>query len=131
MLRYGKLHMQRLKRSRATEQELVSSENPLFNERSGFEDFCQNLARNQRLFPFTRRRADQLIKHYGILAGIAAEKRHMHVLKHTCGTLSYNGCRDIKAVQALLGHASLNSTSVYVEIDLAESAARAQGSIAL
>lgn len=37
----------------------------------------------------------------------------LHQLRHRFGTVTYQACRDIRAVQELLGHASISSTAGY------------------
>jgi site-specific recombinase XerD len=39
-----------------------------------------------------------------------------HSLRHTFGTTIYNGTKDIKMLQELLGHASLNTTTIYTHV---------------
>jgi site-specific recombinase XerC len=37
-----------------------------------------------------------------------------HALRHTCATEVLDSCHDLRAVQELLGHDSLQSTQVYL-----------------
>lgn len=39
-----------------------------------------------------------------------------HSLRHRYGTVTYAGCKDIRSVQKLMGHASPDTTQIYVEI---------------
>lgn len=39
-----------------------------------------------------------------------------HSLRHRYGTVTYAGCKDIRAVQKLMGHASPDTTQIYVEV---------------
>ena len=55
------------------------------------------------------------MKHYGELAGIPAEKRHMHTLKHTCGTHLLQRGESIEDVQDHLGHANVQNTLIYAK----------------
>jgi type 1 fimbriae regulatory protein FimB len=62
----------------------------------------------------TRTRLDQLMKSYCRMAGIRAEKAHMHALKHSCGThLSERG-NTADAIQDWLGHRDSKSTDIYM-----------------
>jgi integrase/recombinase XerD len=62
----------------------------------------------------TRGRLDQMMKHYGLLAGIPPEKRHMHALKHSCGTHMSERGESAEAIQDWLGHRDPRSTDVYM-----------------
>lgn len=57
--------------------------------------------------------------HLGKLIAAALGGNTMHTLRHRAGTKSYHeGGRDIRATQAFLGHASLDTTAIYVGADL-------------
>jgi integrase len=72
-------------------------------------------SRNHR--PISRRRLDELMKHYCQLAGIPEEKAHFHALKHTCGTLLLSEQHEsIVDVQKHLGHADIRSTMIYAQL---------------
>ncbi len=60
-----------------------------------------------------RRQLDRLMKQYGAAAGIPEEKRHWHILKHSCGTFLRDHGEPIEMVQDHLGHACIMSTMVY------------------
>jgi len=64
-----------------------------------------------------RRMLDVLMKQYGATADLPQDKRHMHCLKHSCGThlLSGRGL-DIAEVQDHLGHVDVRNTMVYARI---------------
>ncbi|MBZ5607249.1 MAG: tyrosine-type recombinase/integrase [Acidobacteriia bacterium] len=68
-----------------------------------------------------RRMLDVLMKRYGAAAEIPDAKRHMHCLKHSCGTHLLSGTRslaplDVAEVQDHLGHADIRNTMVYSQI---------------
>lgn len=59
----------------------------------------------------------ELMQQYGAAAGIPPEKRHPHVMKHTCCTHLVSDRREsILDVQKHVGHASINSTLIYAAL---------------
>jgi site-specific recombinase XerD len=63
----------------------------------------------------TSRSIERLVKKYAIKAGIT-KKVTPHVVRHSFATdLLQNGA-DIRSVQALLGHASINTTQIYTHV---------------
>jgi site-specific recombinase XerD len=63
----------------------------------------------------TARSVERIVKSYAIKAGIT-KKVTPHVVRHSFATdLLQNGA-DIRSVQALLGHASINTTQVYTHV---------------
>jgi type 1 fimbriae regulatory protein FimB len=71
-------------------------------------------SRNHR--PIGRRRLDQLMKHYGQVAGIPDSKRHFHCLRHSCGTSLVDRDVDIRIIQDHLGHADIRNTMIYTSV---------------
>jgi integrase len=63
-----------------------------------------------------RQRVWEIMKEQCVLAGIPPEKAHPHTLKHTCGTDYYQRTKDIRAVQAHLGHRNIQNTLIYAAI---------------
>jgi integrase len=59
---------------------------------------------------------DVLMKRYGDRAGIPAEKRHMHSLKHSCGTHLLARGLNIEDVRDHLGHVNIQNTLIYAQI---------------
>src|SRR5919109_2111519 len=72
------------------------------------------LSRNNT--PISRRRLDELIKHYGELAGIPESKRHFHALKHSIATHLLDAGADLRFVQDWIGHASIGNTVIYAQL---------------
>lgn len=72
------------------------------------------------LFPSERKtgisanRVHQLMKRYGELAGLPADLRHFHVLKHSIGTHMAHGRYTPQEIKDWLGHKSLKSTEIYM-----------------
>lgn len=70
---------------------------------------------NQKSTRLTPRSVERLMKKYAIKAGIT-KKVTPHVIRHSFATdLLQNGA-DIRSVQALLGHASINATQIYTHV---------------
>lgn len=61
-----------------------------------------------------RRMLDWLMKYYGELAGLPTDRRHFHVLKHSCGTFLSEHHEPVQMIQDHLGHAAITSTMVYI-----------------
>jgi len=69
--------------------------------------------RGQRMAPGVVR---QRIKQLALSAGIPANV-HPHVLRHSFATHVLQSSSDLRAVQEMLGHASISATQVYTALD--------------
>lgn len=69
--------------------------------------------------PLARQRAYTLLARYAKLAGIESQVGP-HTLRHTYAVHLLQGGADLRAVQELLGHASIATTQIYTALDLEE-----------
>jgi integrase len=109
----GKLYIKRLKKSKATIQELHRDNNPIFDE-----GYLLQLAKENptgKLLPLCRQRLDELMKKYGKEAGLHRSLRHFHCLKHSIAMLILDATHSPGAIQQWLGHKSMSSTLQYLQ----------------
>ena len=70
---------------------------------------------NQRGGRLSRQGAWAIVRRHGDAAGLAG-RLSPHVLRHSCATHMLDHGADIRAVQELLGHASISTTQVYTRV---------------
>jgi type 1 fimbriae regulatory protein FimB len=107
------LEIARLKGSNHTRQTLHVDKDPLLNERESLIAFARNLHGKQRLFPYTRKTFQRIVERHAKTAGLPSERRHPHMLKHTCGAEIYDKTKDLRLVRMRLGHKRESSSLIY------------------
>lgn len=71
---------------------------------------------NARGTSLTRQGMWDIVKRNGRRAGIERDSLSPHVLRHSAATHMVEGGADLRSVQEMLGHASINTTQVYTRV---------------
>jgi len=72
-----------------------------------------NLKDNDRIWPYHRTTPWKNIVRISEKAGIRGGEVWNHLLRHTLGTGVYTKTHDLRLVQAVLGHANIQSSAIY------------------
>ncbi len=92
---------------------------------SARESFTRGNAAERRIFltrlgrPFTRMGVFKMLRERAAAAGVDAKAVSPHVLRHCFATDLLAHGADIRAIQEMLGHASIATTQVYTHVDRA------------
>lgn len=113
----GRIRINRLKHSQGGEYPMELDEMKVL--KAWLKERQNNnlsLFASRRGTPISRRTLDYMMKGYGKKAGIPADKRHFHVLKHSIATHLLDAGADIRFVQDWIGHKNIQNTVIYAQI---------------
>jgi integrase/recombinase XerD len=102
--------------SRAIDEYLEHGRPELVGPRQGHEHAVFLTSRGR---PMTRQNFWKRLREHAIRAGIDSERVSPHVLRHAFATDLLEGGADLRAIQAMLGHADLSTTEVYTHVSRA------------
>jgi type 1 fimbriae regulatory protein FimB len=134
-LKAGSISIRRLKGSLQTVQPLYQHRGqPLLDEvnalrawlREREQDGSDSLFTSQKGGRLDRTQFFRIFRACAEIAGLPAEKRHPHVLKHSLASHLVAGNVNLALIRQALGHRSINSTMVYIGTSNGQAAEAAQ-----
>lgn len=72
--------------------------------------YLDSLQPNDRLFPITTRRVQDICHKYG------GPELHPHTLRHSFAVYCLKNNMNLRSLQKILGHTSLNTTQIYLDV---------------
>ncbi len=86
------------------------------SHRNSFKPRTDALFIGRRGEPLTRQHIWRLLKTYALKAGLRPQSVSPHVLRHAFATHLLDHGADLRAVQAMLGHADISTTQIYTHV---------------
>lgn len=74
--------------------------------------------KSQKGGKLSTRQVERIVYRYAKQVGIDEDKRHPHVLRHTHAVMAIRSGIDLRTLQLNLGHSSINTTAIYLTIDV-------------
>jgi site-specific recombinase XerD len=89
----------------------------------------RHIRADDRIFPWTRQRAYQVVRAAFLAVGVPPDRARPHALRHGHAVHALNNRAPLNVIQKALGHASIHTTSLYLDVT-AEDVAREYSAIA-
>ena len=79
-------------------------------------EYTKTIAGGGALFPFTKRQSRRLFHYYAAKARLEP-RRKAYALRHTAGMRLWRYTKDLRLMQAIMGHVRLKATTAYIHSD--------------